>query len=147
MGQVFAAFGIDWRLLIVNIVNFGILLLALLYFLYAPLLRILEERKQKVAQSVIDADAAKDALAEIQNSRAEVLSTAGKEADTMLASARAAASAREREIVAQAEAAAASVLRDAEAQAKEAKAQAIAESKQEVAKLIVLGMEKAMSTK
>ena len=47
MGQVLAAFGIDWRLLLINSINFGLLLLALWYFLYGPLMKMLEEAPQK----------------------------------------------------------------------------------------------------
>ena len=144
MSALFTTFGIDWRLLIIQAVNFGILLLGLWYFLYGPLTRMLETRRQKVAQGVADAQAAAASLKEIEGTRALTLSAAGKEADEVLARARNAGQAKEREMLAHAEAAAASVLKEAGAQAAEAKARAIAESKQEVAKLIVLGMEKAM---
>jgi len=144
MSAIFTTFGIDWRLLLVNAVNFGLLLLGLWYFLYTPLMRMLEERRAKVAKGVEDARAAEQTLKEIEGTRSATLSAAGKEADEVLARARSAGNAKEREMLAHAEAAAASVLKEADAQAKEARARAIEESKQEVAKLIVLGMEKAM---
>jgi F-type H+-transporting ATPase subunit b len=147
MSAIFTTFGIDWHLLLINAINFGLLLLGLWYFLYTPLMRMLEERRQKVAQGVADAQAAQQSLKEIEGTRASTLAQAGREADEVLARARNAAQAREREMLAHAEAAAASVVKEAEAQAKEAKARAVAESKQEVAKLIVLGMEKTMQTK
>jgi F-type H+-transporting ATPase subunit b len=142
VGQVFAAFGIDWRLLLINAVNFALLMLALWYFLYGPLMRILEERRQKVAQGVRDAEAAKAHLKEIEDSRAEVLAQAGQEADDVLAKTRAAAAAREKEILAQGEAAAQALLKEAEARAEELKHQSLEESKRELAKLVVLGIEK-----
>jgi F-type H+-transporting ATPase subunit b len=140
--QVFAAFGIDWRLLLVNLINFGLLLLALWYFLYAPLLRVLEARRQKVAEGVRAADDAKRALGEIESSRAHALAEAGREVDALLAGARASATQKSREEGERAAAAAAALLADAQAEAAEAKRRAVAESKAEVAKLIVLGMEK-----
>ncbi len=115
-----------------------------MYFLYTPLMRMLEERRVKVAKGVEDAQAAQQTLKEIEGARAATLSAAGKEADEVLSRARSAGQAKERDMLAHAEVAAASVLKEADAQAREAKARAIAESKQEVAKLIVLGMEKAM---
>lgn len=147
MNELFSAFGIDWRLLVVNIVNFGILLFALWYFLYAPIVRVLEERRAKVSQSVIDAELARERLSEIEVSRSDVLARAGHEADDLLARARKAGSDKERELVVQAEAAAARIVSAGEAEAREQKARAIAESKQEVAKLIVLGVEKAVRAK
>jgi F-type H+-transporting ATPase subunit b len=142
MSQVFAAFGIDWRLLGIDIVNFGLLLLALWYFLYGPLMRMLEVRRQKVAEGVRDADAARRALDEIERSRGALLAKARQEADSVLSSASAAAAQKGRDMLAQAEDAAANVLRDAHAQSMELKRRTLAESKEEVAKLIVLGMEK-----
>ncbi|MCX6820293.1 MAG: F0F1 ATP synthase subunit B [Candidatus Adlerbacteria bacterium] len=142
MSELFSAFGIDWRLLVINSVNFGLLLLALWYFLYGPLTKMMEARRQKIAQGVQDAADAEARLAEIQNSRGAILSDAGKEADTIVSAARHSGAAREKELIAAGEATAANMLKEAEAQAREAKVQALNESKQEVAKLIVLGMEK-----
>jgi F-type H+-transporting ATPase subunit b len=142
MNQILSTFGIDWHLLVINMVNFGLLMLALWYFLYEPVMRMLEERRQKVAKGVRDAQAAGEKLAEVEHSRKAVLAGAGKEADEVLAAARAAGTKKERELLQKGESAAATLLRDAEAQAAEMKARSIEESKQEVAKLIVLGMEK-----
>ena|SRR3989344_3886627 len=145
MEQILTTFGIDWHLLLINAVNFGLLLAALWYFLYGPVMKMLEERRQRVVQGVRDAETATHRLSEIECSRAEVLARAGKEADSVLSAARAAGAAKERELVQKGEQAAALALREAEAAADEAKRRAIAESKQEVAKLIVLGMEKAFT--
>lgn len=142
MQQLFAAFGIDWRLLLINFLNFGILLWVLWYFLYGPLTKTLEARRQRMIEGVHNAHEADKRLEEINASRAGMLADAGKEADEVLAQARAAAMTKEHELLAQSEASAAALLKEAEAQAAEMKREAIAESKQEVAKLIVLGMER-----
>jgi F-type H+-transporting ATPase subunit b len=121
------------------------MLLALWYFLYKPVLGALEARRQKIAEGVKDADAAKVALAEIEGARAAKLSDAGKEADQIISNAHGAAVKKERDLLSRAEAAAAAVMNEAQAEAAEAKKRAVQESKEEVAKLIVLGMEKAFS--
>ena len=145
MEQILGTFGIDWRLLLINAVNFGIVLLVLWRFLYTPVMKMLEERRQRVAQGVEDARAAAREREETKRSRGGILSAAGKEADGVVVAARAAGAAKERELLLKGEAAAATLVRDAQAQAAELKARAIEESKQEVAKLIVLGMEKITS--
>jgi F-type H+-transporting ATPase subunit b len=147
MEQILTTFGIDWHLLLINAINFGLLLLVLWYFLYAPVTKMLEERRERVSQGVRDAEAAARTLSEIEDSRSATLAEAGKEADGIISAARSAGSVKERELMDKGEAAAATMLRDAEAQAAEMKARSIEESKQEVAKLIVLGMEKAMQKK
>ncbi|MBX4191876.1 hypothetical protein KW798_00070 [Candidatus Parcubacteria bacterium] len=143
MESILGVFGIDWRLLLIQAINFGLLMAALTYFLYGPIMRMLEERRQKVADGVRDAESAARTKQEIEHSRGDILAKAGKEADEALAAARAAAIQKEKDILAAGEVAAASMLKDAEAQAGELKASALRESKEEVAKLIVLGMEKA----
>jgi len=147
MEKIVDVFGIDWKLLAISAANFGLLLAALTYFLYKPLSRMLAERQQKIAEGVEAADKAKQELAGIEHSRTEMLARAGKEADDVVSKARALGNTKEREIVGQAEAQAARVLTEAEAQAKDLKERAVQESKQEVAKLIVLGMEKALKDK
>lgn len=145
MSEILTTFGIDWHLLLINAINFGLLLLALWYFLYEPVMRMLEERRERVAKGVRDAQAAEALLREIEGSRAKLLSKAGQEADALVAAARAAGLEKQRELVERGEAAAAALLRDAQAAAMEEKARALEESKQEVAKLIVLGIEKTIN--
>jgi F-type H+-transporting ATPase subunit b len=145
MGAILTAFGIDWRLLIVNTVNFAIVLAALSYFLYKPLMAMLEERRQKVAQGVHEAEEAHARLEEIESSRDAKLADAGREADEVLARARQAATESGKKILAEREAAAARLIQEAHKEAEEVKAKALAQSKEEVAKLIVLGVEKTLA--
>ncbi len=147
MGQILTTFGIDWHLLLINAINFGLLMLGLWYFLYTPLSAMLEARREKVVQGVRDAEQAAHELQAVAETRTQTLAAAGKEADDIISHARAAGSAKNREIVSAAEAASASILKDAEGQAKELKEKAITESKQEVAKLVVLGIEKTLAQK
>ncbi|HVV39232.1 MAG TPA: F0F1 ATP synthase subunit B [Candidatus Paceibacterota bacterium] len=147
MQAIFTTFGIDWKLLLIQGLNFGILLVGLWYFLYGPVMRMLEERRQKVMQGVADAQKAHEELAQIEHSRAAKLAEAGREADTIVSQARTAGSQKERELITQGESAAQRILTEAEAQAKELKVQAITESREEVAKMIVLGAEKVLNEK
>ena len=142
MSAVLSTFGIDWRLLLINAINFGLLLLVLWYFLYEPVTKMLEERRTRVAQGVRDAEVAAQKLHEIEAARAGALAAAGKEADALVAAARAAGAQKERELVQKGEASVQRAVAEAQAQVQELKARSIEESKQEVAKLIVLGMEK-----
>lgn len=144
MHELFAAFGIDWRLMLINLFNFGLLLGILWYFLYQPLTHMLESRRQKVAQGVQDAEAAAFQLKKIEESRAGLLAQAGLDADEVLAHARTLGTQNQQEFLSQAQASAAALLHEADLQAKEMKRAAIEESKHEVAKLVVLGMERTM---
>lgn len=144
MSAILSTFGIDWHLLLIQGVNFGILVAGLTYFLYKPVTRMLEERRAHVEAGVAASTRAQEHLGEIEASRGEVLARAGREADEVLSAARASATAKEREILAHGEATAAAAVREARAQAAELKERAIQESKQDLAKLVVLGVEKTL---
>lgn len=144
MGQLFAAFGIDWRLLVINLINFGLLLAVLRYFLYGPLTRMLEDRRMKVQKGVEDAEEASRIRAQIESERASVMAKTMQEVDELLSRARASAAAHERELVDEAGKRAEFIIAQAEAQAREEKAKAVAETRDDVARLIVLGIEKAL---
>jgi len=47
--------GIDWRLLIAQLVNFSILVIILYKLLYKPVLKVLNDRKEKIEQGLKDA--------------------------------------------------------------------------------------------
>lgn len=147
MEQVLATFGIDWRLLLINAANFGLLVFVLWYFLYEPVIKMLRERQERVTRGVRDAEEARKKLAEVEAARATTLAKAGKEADELLLRAREAGARKEEELAKAGEAAARAIVEEAGAQARELKTQALEESRHEVAKLIVLGMEKAFNKK
>ena len=130
-------------MLLVNAVNFGLLLAGLTYFLYKPILGMLEERRQKTADGVEAAQKAQERLAQVEAERQDTLKAAGREADEILIAARTAAAAKERELAEAGERRAEARLAEAAAAAKELKDRALQESKEEVAKLIVLGIQKA----
>jgi F-type H+-transporting ATPase subunit b len=148
MGAIFSTFGIDWHLLVINAINFGLLLAGLTYFLYKPVGAMLEERRAKVEKGVEDAEASTKRLQEIEAIRLSKLEEAGKEADEIVAHARDAGAQKAKEIAAAAESSSKRTLAEAAAQAIELKREAINESKEEVARMIVLGIEKlAQNTK
>ena len=55
MSELFSAFGVKWTLLSAQMVNFTIVLVALWYFLYKPVLAILAKRQELVTKGVADA--------------------------------------------------------------------------------------------
>ena len=80
MEQLLNAFGIDAKLIVVQILNFVVLAAALSYFLYKPLIKMLDEREAKIKQGVADAEAAEAARAAADADRKNVLEAAHKEA-------------------------------------------------------------------
>lgn len=144
MEEVVKAFGIDLRLIIIQLVNFALLAGALGYFLYQPVLKLLREREEKIAQGLSDAEAAANAKAEAQAEKQALLSVAHHEATEVANRAKQAASTQSSEIINLAQEKANSVIKEAEVKSEQLKQQALSESEKEVAKLAILATEKLL---
>ena len=144
MEALFATFGINAKLLLVQAVNFGVTLLVLWYFLYTPLLKMIAARKEKVAKGVADAEAAARTKAEIEASRSGVLSAAEKEAEGVVERAVEEGKGERATIVKNAQERSEALLLEARAQADEAKRRALADSEKDIARMAVLAAEKIL---
>ena len=144
MEQLLEAFGIDVRLIIIQAVNFGLLLVALTYFLYTPVLKLLKEREEKINQGMKDAEAASLSLSEAAEEKRLIMSAAHKEAEATAARAMTYATEKAEAIVAEANAKAVQVAKDASLRAEEAKTAAVKESEAEIARLAILAAEKVL---
>lgn len=76
--------GIDWRLLIAQLVNFLILVLILYKFLYKPLLKMLEGRKEKIEKGLRDAEQLGVELERTKELQAEEIKKAKVEAHAII---------------------------------------------------------------
>ncbi len=147
MEEIIHKFGIDGKLVIIQIINFTVLVGLLSYFLYKPLLKILADREKKIAQGVADAEAAATARAMAEDEKQSIVSAAHKEAEQVSARAQAHAQEKSTEIIESAEEKANAVLRQAEARGEDIKTQAHKDSEAEIAKLAVLAAEKVLAQK
>ena len=144
MSELFAAFGVNWKLLLVQAVNFGALLFILRYFLYDRILKILDERRERIAEGVKKAEEADARLASAHAEGSEIVGKAAREAEVLVADARARAEEKGAELVKGAQTRADSLLADAAARAAEAERQAILKSEKEIARAAMLAAEKIL---
>lgn len=144
MEQLISAFGIDARLILIQVVNFGLLMAVLTYFLYKPVLKVLAERQEKIAQGMKDAEEAGKAKAEATEEKKIVIAAANKEAEAMTSRAKEHAVVKADEILAAAQVKAEQVAKDAALRAEEMKATSLKESEAEIAKLAILAAEKVL---
>lgn len=147
MSGLFTAFGIDWHLLIIQGVNFALLLAALWYFLYGPITKMIDERREKIAEGMRQAEAAERNLQAAQEEGEGIVGAAAREAEGLVAAARARADGRGLEIVSAAEVKAEALLKDAAARAEEAQRQALLESQKDIARAAMLAAEKILRQK
>lgn len=146
MEEIISAFGINWKLIIIQMVNFAILLGVLWYFLYTPVLKILREREEKIKKGIADAEDAHNALMSAEKERAVVLGAAEQEAKGVVKNALKLAEEKTQGIHEEAEKKAVAILKDAEAQAEELKEKSKRESEADIARVAILAAEKILHT-
>src|SRR3989338_6227925 len=133
MSDLFAVFGVNWKLLLIQGLNFGVLLALLSYFLYKPMFAVITERQKKIEQGVTTAEAAAQKLKEAHGESKKIVGNAAREAEGLVATART-----------QAEEQGGGIVKAAAARAEEAKRQALHESEREIARAAMLAAEKVI---
>lgn len=145
--EVFAKLGVDWKLLLAQAVNFGILFFVLKHYAYRPMLDFLEKRTERIEQGLKDAEAAQVKLAEMGEKEKGVLITARNEAKAIVAAAEEAAKKRDALRLAETEAKTKKFLEDAQMKIEEEKQRILSEAKQEIAVMVVAGVEQVLKEK
>jgi F-type H+-transporting ATPase subunit b len=137
MNETLEMLGIHWTKLIIQTINFSIVLIVLWKFAYKPVFSILDARKAKIAEGIANADKIKAQLAQTEADRQKTLAEAGDLANKIIADARAAV-ARVTEVETQkAVTAAEQIVAKAREAAAQERAAMLAELKREVGRLVV----------
>lgn len=108
--EILHTLGIDWQLLLAQIVNFGIVLAVLTKFVYKPLLRAIDARRDAIRKSMEESEeisrqklqmeqTRKDALHKADEDAGLIVEKAKKEADQLRADILAAAQAQADQIL------------------------------------------------
>lgn len=145
--EVFAKLGVDWKLLLAQAVNFGILFFVLKHYAYRPMLDFLEKRTLRIEQGLKDAEAAGQKLAQMEEKEKEVLIAARHEAKAIVTAAEEAAQKRDALRLAETEAKTKKFLEEAQVKIEEEKQRILAEAKQEIAVMVVAGVEQVLKEK
>jgi F-type H+-transporting ATPase subunit b len=89
--QIARTFGVDWTHLGAQIISFGVMCAVLYKFAYGPILRMLDERRQQIAEGLANAEKIKAELNRTEAQRQEVLADARNLGSKSIEEARAAA--------------------------------------------------------
>ena len=81
-------FGFNLWMFLSQVVSFVIVALLLRRFAYKPILAVLEERRQRIAEGLLNAEKIKQQLAEAEQRHAEILGKANAQAQKMIDEAR-----------------------------------------------------------
>ncbi|OGI25659.1 MAG: ATP synthase F0 subunit B [Candidatus Moranbacteria bacterium RBG_13_45_13] len=147
MSELLSKLGIDWKLLIAQIVNFLVLLFVLYKFAYGPILAMLEKRQKKIEKGLKDAEEAHKKLEESEEKQKGVLKHVRTEAKDIVEKARVQAEKGKSEIAAEAKAQAEKIITGAKAEIAREKEKTIGEIKSEIGGLVAMAAEKIIGEK
>jgi len=136
--------GVEWGLLLSQAVNFLILLILLRTFLYQPVLNMLAQRRERIAQSMKDAERASSAAREAEQEKAKVLEAARREAQEIRAQATRDTEKIAQDIRARAEQEATETRMKAQADARAQVETALSDANRQIADLAIAATEKLL---
>ena len=68
------AIGFNWHIAIVNFINFLIIFFVLKYFVWGKVFKIIQDRKERIEQGLLDANKSKELLQNIELEKDKILS-------------------------------------------------------------------------
>lgn len=147
MDALIGTFHIDYKILIAQIVNFGIVLFVLYKFAYHPLLKVMNDRTSKIEKGLKDAEEAGKKLQQTEEKEKEVLADAKREAQSIIESAEKTAIKNKEELLEEAKKKSEEIVSNTQKQLEEEKRKMIQEIKSEVADLVVAATGKVIDEK
>ena len=135
--EIARTFGVDWPHLIAQIISFSIVCVLLYLFAYKPVLRMLAQRRQLIAQGLANSEQIKAELAKTESQRQTVIAQANNEANHLIEEARAAALRLREHETQKAIAAAEQIMAKAQDAAASDRTRMLAQLKREVGRLVV----------
>jgi len=139
--------GLNIKILIAQLINFAVLVLVLWRFGYKPILKFLDERKEKIEQGVLDAKKAMAKLEEISDKEKEIIKRAKKEALIILEKARKQGDKNRKEIIDEAKEEIGQIINEEKAKIQVEKGETLKEIKREIADLVIKSVEKVLEEK
>ena len=129
------ALGINGPFLLAQIVNFLVIMTLLRMFLYQPVLNMLEERKEKIRESLAAADHARAEAATRSAEQDKIIADARRQGQEIIRQAEERARLRENQILAEAREAANALKERAASESEYERQQALSSLREEVAQL------------
>jgi F-type H+-transporting ATPase subunit b len=136
--------GINLSLLVSQLVNFTLLAVLLYLLLYKPVLRMLAQRKERIARSMADIDAARDAAAKAQQEYDRKVAEAQRKAQEIIAQAAQTSDKVGGEIKAEAQREAETIRLKAREEAEQERTHILAEVQSQIASLSMAATERVL---
>jgi F-type H+-transporting ATPase subunit b len=137
IAEIARTFGVDWPHLLSQIISFSIICFFLYRFAYRPILKVLAQRRQLIAEGLANSERIKTQLARTEVERQESMAKAAADAAQFLEEGRAAAAKVREQETQKAIAAAEQIMTKAHEAAASDHSRMLADLKREVGRLVV----------
>lgn len=84
MSELFSSLGIDWKIIIAQMANFAILVFVLAKFVYKPVIKMLDERKQRISDDLNKSQTLSEKMKEADMEKERILAEARKESEKII---------------------------------------------------------------
>lgn len=145
MESIISTFHIDWKIIIAQVVNFGIVFAVLYIYALKPLSKLMVERSEKINKGITDAKTNADVLSQTQKEYEETLRKARAEAQKVFDDGKKEAQAKKESMLADAKAEVNTIIENGKKTLEAEKVKMVEEAKNELASLAILAAEKIMA--
>lgn len=146
MDALIGTFHIDWRLMLAQIINFGVVFFVLYRFAIKPLSKTMAERKLVIEQGLVDAKKNEELLRQAELLHAEELTKARAEAHELITDMKKSTEEKRAEMLIQAENDVKKIIEDGKKSIEEEKQKTVDSLKKEIGQLVLAATEKIIGT-
>ncbi|MCS7336945.1 MAG: F0F1 ATP synthase subunit B [Verrucomicrobiae bacterium] len=136
-GQIGRDFGMDWPMFLAQLISFCVVAFLLRRFAYEPVLAALEQRRQRIAESIANAEKIKSELARAEAKAQEIIREATEHANRIIEEARQTAAQLHQRETQKAIATAEAIIEKARRTTELERARMLAELRSELGRLVV----------
>ncbi len=147
MDSIISTFHIDWKIIIAQAFNFGVVFVVLYIFALKPLSKLMAERAEKISKGVDDAKTNAKILEKTEAEYESALRKAKNEANTIFQTGKKEAETKKMEMMEEAKKEVAAMIESGKKTLEAEKVKMVAEAKKEVVSLAMAAAEKLLGGK
>ncbi len=147
MEGLISTFHIDWKLMVAQFINFGLVFCAFYLLAAKPLKKLIAERTDEITSGLENGKKNKELLANTEKEYQKVITKAKEEANIIFRSGKADAEAKKNEMLASAKAEVEQMITKGKQSLEAEKAKMLNDAKKEIVSLLVQTTEKVLSKK
>jgi F-type H+-transporting ATPase subunit b len=144
MDSIISTFHIDWKIIIAQAFNFGVVFVVLYIFALKPLGKLMAERSGKIEKGINDAKANAEILRKTEAEYDQVLQKAKAEANTIFQTGKKEAEAKKTEMMEEAKTEVAGIIANGKKTLEAEKTKMVDDARQEIAALAIQAAKKIM---